>query len=275
MKTLNLFKYFLLVVFAATLMVSCSDDDSDLGTQSDNIELRNGTDQIDPDQSWIDDGIDYECFVKVCVDVIPPVNDFNFNDLIVIDVPGIGIWKITDGEVTLPDGTQIPLVGNQYCFSVPINGAQGIEYSFHGYGGVNITGQWPDQTVCPLFDAQWPGTFKAPLNQDGKSKLNCDPPCPPPRPIPAPCSRRARTSCRPARRRCTPAAGMPSTWCSCPATRTSTIRASPPPCSAACSRPRDSASRSCRSPIGARPRRSASSGRRACSSPSARGTWIQ
>jgi len=176
MKTFKLFQYFLLVVFTATLMFSCSDDDSDL-TATDNIELRNGEDQIAPDQ-WAD--VDAECFVKLCVDVIPPEIDINFNDIVVVDVPGIGTWTITEGEVELPDGSKIPLIDNQYCFSVPINAVQNVQVDFHGYGGVNVTGQWSNGAVCPLFDALWPGTFDAPLNEGGEFELTCESPCPPP-----------------------------------------------------------------------------------------------
>jgi len=172
MKTLNYFKYLLFVLFSATLMFSCSDDESSdqaLNTKDGEIELRNS-------DEWNSD-IDADCFVKLCVDITPSSAPYNFTDIFTIDIPGVGTWSISNNIVTLPNGATTNVINNQYCFSVPINAVASAVFEFHGYGGVAVSGTWNGTTTCDLFAAEWPGTFKAPLNAAEEIELTCDPPC--------------------------------------------------------------------------------------------------
>jgi len=177
MKTLNYLKYFFLVVFGATLMFSCSDEEfgeEGLKSTSDNITLRT-------EDEWNGGGTDSDadCFVKLCVDIIPS-NNSQFTDITTITV-GNDVWEISDGIVTLPDGSTTNVINNQYCFSIPVNSVANVVVFFHGYGGIKVTGSWNDgDSFCDLYKVQWPGTFKAPLNVAEELEITCDPPCPQP-----------------------------------------------------------------------------------------------
>ncbi|MEM9548935.1 MAG: hypothetical protein AAGA77_23315 [Bacteroidota bacterium] len=174
MKTLNYLKYFLFVVFGAALIISCSKDDSadELINSSGEIELRNNdSDSIDPDA---------DCFVKLCLDIIPNTANPQFTDIITVTV-GNDVWSISNNVVTLPNGSTTSVINNQYCFSIPVSAVTSVVVFFHGYGGVKVTGSWNNgDTFCDLYKAQWPGTFKAPLNVQEELNLTCEAPCPQP-----------------------------------------------------------------------------------------------
>ena len=171
MKTLNYFKYFLLVVLGATLMFSCSDDeylDDELKSQSEQIQLRT------------DDDIDAECFVKLCVEISPNTANPQFTDVTTITL-GNDVWTISNNIVTLPNGSTTNVINNQYCFSIPVNAVANVLVEFHGYGGIKVTGSWDGgASFCDLYKVSWPGTFKAPINAAEELELTCDPPCPQP-----------------------------------------------------------------------------------------------
>lgn len=174
MKTLNYFKYLLFVVFAATLMVSCSDDefsDDELNPQKSEIELRNSDD-------W-DSDIDADCFVKLCIDIEPNTANPQFTDITTITVPGVGVWTISNNIVTLPDGSTTNVINNQYCFSIPVASVANVLVEFHGYGGIKVTGSWNNgDTFCDLYGVSWPGTYKAPINAAEELEITCESPCP-------------------------------------------------------------------------------------------------
>ena len=175
MKTLNIFKYFFLVVLGATLMFSCSEDDSteDLLSQNGNIETRNN----DEWSEGYDDGT-ADCFVKLCVDITPS-NNSQFTDITTITL-GNDVWTISNGIVTLPNGSTTNVINNQYCFTIPVTQVANVLVEFHGYGGIAVSGAWNNGAdVCDLYEVAWPGTFKAPINAAEELAITCDPPCAP------------------------------------------------------------------------------------------------
>lgn len=175
MKTLNFIKYLFLVVLGATLMFSCSDEEF----SEENLKNGNTIETRNEEYSFDDDFEEYaECFVKLCVDIKPSNNQF-FTDITTITV-GNDVWTISNGIVTLPNGATTNVINNQYCFSIPVTAVTNVLVEFHGYGGIEVTGSWDGgQTFCPLYDVEWPGTFKAPINAAEELELTCDQPCPP------------------------------------------------------------------------------------------------
>jgi len=156
-------------------MFSCSDDEfsEDSLKSTTSIDTRNEDFFFDEQYSE-----DAECFVKLCVDIKPSNNQL-FTDITTITL-GNDVWTISNNIVTLPDGSTTNVINNQYCFTIPINSVANVLVEFHGYGGIAVTGSWDGgSTFCPLYDVEWPGTFKAPINAAEPLELTCTQPCPP------------------------------------------------------------------------------------------------
>lgn len=173
MKTLKFFRFLLIVVLGATLMFSCSDDESLDDASSNIINTRNDED-FDPDSG---NDTDPECFVNLCV-TFTDSNNPNFNDLYVLQLPTVGNVIITNDIITFPDGTTEPLVDNEYCLDVPIFAATSAIANFKGYGAAVITGTWANGAICEVFSAGV-GTDEF-VNVSTEVPISCESPCPPP-----------------------------------------------------------------------------------------------
>jgi len=116
------------------------------------------------------------CTIEICATITPNTTN-TYPDIYIVTLPNGDQVKVQNGVVTLPDGTTVPLINNQFCadIEIPVGGSETAQLGFKGFGAVVTTATWPDGTSCVIFSAGV-GTTQG-ISKVEDVTLECDPPC--------------------------------------------------------------------------------------------------